>query len=409
MTPDNNSELGTLGINGMGRIGKLSLWQHISRKAFSEILVNLGRKAGKGLEDIAAFIEKDSSYGRLSNYLYGFNGPTRIIENLDEANGTMTIDGVKVKILRSARSPKDIGWSDHGVRLAVDTTGAFTDPTVPGDSPKGALRGHLEAGAEVVILSAPFKIKDKALNMPDDAITTVMGINDEDFDPGQHKVLSAASCTTTCLSHMMKPLIDHFGADEILSAAMVTVHAATPSQNVLDAVPKAGAGDLRKSRSVMNNIILTSTGAAAALKLVIPEMAGIGFMAESVRIPTSSGSLVILTLNLQAEDPSRDIRRADINRIYQTAAEGAYKDYIIYSEEQNVSSDIVGFPQAATTIEARETHTRTALMRFQPSESGKFLEAPVTQAVVFGWYDNELGSYSNMLCERTISLARKMF
>jgi len=405
-----NGEFGILGINGMGRIGKLSLWHHISRKAFSEIVVNLGRESGKGLQDIATFIEKDSSYGRLGNYLYGVNAPTRLIENLDEANGTMTIDGVKVKVLRSARNPKDIGWGENGARLVVDTTGAFADPTVPGDSPKGALRGHLEAGAEIVILSAPFKIKDKALNMPDDAITTVMGINDEDFDIRKHKVLSAASCTTTCLSHMMKPLIDHLGADEILSASMVTIHATTSSQNVLDAVPKAGAGDLRKSRSVMNNIILTSTGAAEALKLVIPEMAGIGFMAESVRIPTASGSLVILTLNLQAEDPDRSIRRAEINNIYKTAAEGAYKGYIVYSEEQNVSSDIVGFPQAATIIEARENHTRTAMMRVQAThDSGHFLEAPVTQAVVFGWYDNELGSYTNMLGERIVSIARKMF
>jgi len=404
-----NSEFGTLGINGMGRIGKLSLWHHISRKAFSDIVINLGRDVGKGLEDIATFIEKDSSYGRLSNYLYGVNGPLRLIENLDEANGTMTIDGVKVKVLRSARNPKDIAWGDNGAQLVVDTTGAFTDPTVPGDNPKGALRGHLEGGAEIVILSAPFKIKDKALNMPDDAITTVMGINDEDFDPRQHKVLSAASCTTTCLSHMMKPLIDHLGAEEILSASMVTVHATTSSQNVLDAVPKAGATDLRKTRSVMNNIILTSTGAAAALKLVIPEMSGIGFMAESVRIPTSSGSLVILTLNLQSEDPDRSIRRAVINDIYKTAAEGPYKDYIIYSEEQNVSSDIVGFPKAAVVIESRETHTRTAMMRVQAThDSGNFLEAPVTQAVIFGWYDNELGSYTNMLGERTVTLARKM-
>jgi len=360
----NTDELGILGINGMGRIGKLSLWHHISRKAFSEIVVNLGRESGKGLEDIASFIEKDSSYGRLSNYLYGVKGPNRLIENLDEANGTMTIDGVKVKFLRTARNPKDIGWYDHGARLVVDSTGAFTDPTVPGDNPKGALRGHLEGGTEIVILSAPFKIKDKALNMPNDAITTVMGINDEEFDPRQHKVLSAASCTTTCLSHMMKPLIDHFGVDDILSASMVTIHATTSSQNVLDSVPKAGATDLRKTRSVMNNIILTSTGAASALKLVIPEMSGIGFMAESVRIPTSSGSLVILTLNLQTADPEHKIRRAEINDIYKTAAEGPYKDYILYSEEQNVSSDIVGFPKAATVIEARELFLAGTIMNW---------------------------------------------
>ncbi len=158
-------------------------------------------------------------------------------------------------------------------------------------------------------------------------------------------------------------MLDAIGSDHILSASMVTIHSATGSQKVLDAVPKAGATDIRKNRSIMNNIILTTTGAAKALKLVLPEMGDIGFMAESVRVPTATGSLIILTLNIQAEDPSKPINRQEINDIYQTAAEGPLHGYLSYSEHQNVSSDIIGFPSAAATIESTETHSRTAMVR----------------------------------------------
>ncbi len=397
-----------LGINGMGRIGKLSLWNHVARKSFSEIVINLGRDAGQGLSDIAQVIEKDSSYGRLCNFLHGYNAPRSVIENLNEEAGTMTVDGIPVKILRTDRNPRDIAWGENGVRLVVDTTGAYVDPTAPADDPRGSLRGHLEAGAEKVVLSAPFKIQNQGLAMPNDAITTVMGINGEDFDPSKHNVLSAASCTTTCLSFMMKPMLDAIGSDHIMSASMVTIHAATSSQNVLDAVPKAGAKDIRKNRSIMNNIILTTTGAAKALKLVLPEMGDIGFMAESIRIPTATGSLIILTLNIQAEDPSKPVDREQINAIYKAAAEGTMNGYLAYSEHQNVSSDIIGFPKAAATIESTETHTRTAMVRMYPPGGGDPLEAPVTKVVVYGWYDNELGSYTNMLGDRLISIAEKM-
>ena len=397
-----------LGINGMGRIGKLSLWHHIARKSFSGIVINLGRDAGQGLSDIAQVMEKDSSYGRLGNFLYGFNAPRSVIDNLNEEAGTMTVDGVPVKILRTDRNPRDIAWGENGVRLVVDTTGAYVDPTVPGDDAGGSLRGHLEAGAEKVVLSAPFKIKNQGLAMPDDAITTVMGINGGDYDPSRHNVLSAASCTTTCLSFMMKPVLDAIGSDHIMSASMVTIHAATSSQNVLDAVPKAGAKDIRKNRSIMNNIILTTTGAAKALKLVLPEMGDIGFMAESVRIPTATGSLIILTLNIQAEDPANPVDREQINAIYKAAAEGPMDGYLSYSEHQNVSSDIIGFPKAAATIESTETHTRTAMVRMYPPGGGDPLESPVTKVVVYGWYDNELGSYTNMLGDRLVSIADKM-
>jgi glyceraldehyde 3-phosphate dehydrogenase len=327
----------------------------------------------------------------------------------------MLVNGLPVKILRSSRNPGEIAWQENDVKLVVDTTGVFTDPTTDPDAGAGALRGHMQAGAEKVILSAPFKIKSKGLDMPEDAITTVMGINEEMYDLGQHSLISAASCTTTCLSYMIKPLMEKMGADKLLSASMVTVHAATGSQQVLDRLPKAGASDLRKNRSILNNIILTTTGAAKALALVIPEMASIGFMAESVRIPTSTGSLIILVLNLQ-DDLDSPIKREDINRVYEEYA--ANNPYLLFTEKQNVSADIIGMPAAATIIEGSETHTRTANIQVDLEKAkavsvtegtDPILNVPVTQAVVYGWYDNELGSYTNMLGDLIGHIKAEMF
>ncbi|MBU0944293.1 MAG: glyceraldehyde-3-phosphate dehydrogenase [Proteobacteria bacterium] len=402
-----------LGVNGLGRIGKLSLWHHVSRKHFSEIVINVGREIGQGLNDLAASVERDSSYGRLGTYLHGHKGG-RVIEELNEAAGTMVINGVPVKFLRTARNPKDIAWQANGVKLVVDTTGAFTDPTADADANWGALRGHLQAGAEKVMLSAPFKIKSKGLDMPEDAVTTVMGINDEAYDSSRHSLISAASCTTTCLSYMIKPLMESIGAENFLSASMVTVHAATGSQQVLDRLPKSGAADLRKNRSILNNIILTTTGAAKALALVIPEMKSIGFIAESVRIPTSTGSLIVLVLNVQ-DDLESPLKREAINNIYREYAENS--PYLEYSAEQNVSSDIIGVPQAAAVIESTETHTRTASIPVNLNKlkscsinagEDHILNVPITQAVIYGWYDNELGSYTNMLGDLTVQVSGNM-
>jgi glyceraldehyde 3-phosphate dehydrogenase len=398
-----------LGINGLGRIGKLSLWTHVSRKHFSEIVVNIGRDVGSNLDDLTAAIERDSTYGRLGAYLHGHR-TGRVIEELNEETGQMRIDGVPVRILRRDRNPQDIPWRENGVKLIVDTTGVFKDPTADAGEAKGALRGHLQAGAAKVILSAPFKIKAKGLDMPGDAITMVMGINDDDYQAAGHNIISAASCTTTCLSYMVKPLIEKLGAENLMSASMVTVHAATGSQQVLDRLPGAGASDLRKNRSILNNIILTTTGAAKALSLVIPEMKNIGFIAESVRIPTSTGSLIILVINIQ-DEPGKPTQRDFINGLYREYAAGT--PYLEDSEQQNVSSDIIGVPRAAAIIESTETHTRTAsvfvnLAKAQAwAASGKEapLEVPVTQAVIYGWYDNELGSYTNMLGDLTEKVA----
>jgi glyceraldehyde 3-phosphate dehydrogenase len=418
-TPSQGNGSTTLGINGLGRIGKLTLWHHVARKFFGEIVVNIGREAGTGLADIAHYLERDSTYGSLQGYLYG-HAAKPVIADLDEAAGTLRIDGIKVRFLRVHRNPGEIAWGENEVPLVVDTTGQFLDPTLPPDTPKGALRGHLEAGARRVITSAPFKIKDKSIPMPEDAVTTVMGINSNSYDPRRHKLVSNASCTTTCLAHMMKPLLNAFGAKRILSASMATIHAATGSQQVLDRLPKTGKTDLRKNRSILNNIILTSTGAAKALALVIPEMNQIGFIAESVRIPTSTGSLIILVLSLQEHIAQDTIGRRMINEVYRQAAEVDPNGYLHYTEKQNVSGDIIGMPRAAATIEGHETHTRTAeitidlenvpaipaALRDQLEDT--LIRTPVTQAVIYGWYDNEMGSYVNMLGDRTVTIAENM-
>jgi glyceraldehyde 3-phosphate dehydrogenase len=404
-----------LGINGLGRIGKLTLWHHIARKYFDEIVVNVGREVGTSFSDIASYIEKDSTYGWLQVYLYGHKGK-RVIENLDEKEGTMYVDGIKVKILRKTRNPKEINWREEGVKLVVECSGKFRDPNIDPEDPKGSVRGHLLAGAEKVIVSAPFKIKDKEKGIPEDAVTIVYGINEEVYQPNKHNIISSASCTTTCLAYMVKPLLDYFGPDRILSASMVTVHAVTSSQVVLDRLPKEGKGDLRRMRSVFNNIILTTTGAAEALGLVIPEMQKVGFMAESVRVPITTGSLIILTVNVQDESLENRITRDLINKIYEEVANTKYKDYLIFTMEQNVSSDIIGYPRAAAIIEGAETHTRTALAKVDICkalpEIGQtvctHVEIPITQVVVYGWYDNELGSYTNLMGDLTVFIAEKM-
>jgi glyceraldehyde 3-phosphate dehydrogenase len=414
----NNGHL-TLGVNGFGRIGKLTVWHHIGRKFFKNIVVNIGRESGTSMQDIAHYAERDSSYGMLHAFLYGQNAAPLITE-IDEGDGSLMIDGIRVKFLRSDRNPLDIGWYREDVRLVVETTGQFLDPALPGDHSKGSVRGHLDSGAEKVVVSAPFKIKDQSMAMPEDTVTTVMGINDSLYDPRRHRIVSNASCTTTCLAHMMKPLLNAFGPKKILSASMATVHAATGSQAVLDRLPKSGKTDLRKNRSIMNNIILTTTGAAKALRLVIPEMEQIGFIAESVRIPTATGSLIILVVNLQEELAGEPIKREFINEIYRQAASNDPNGYLHYTDKQNVSGDIIGIPKAAAIIEGHETHRRTAEvtidlekvpgidMAVVSSLKKTVIRVPVTQAVIYGWYDNEMGSYVNMMGDRTVSIAEHM-
>ncbi len=407
-----------LGINGLGRIGKLTLWHHAGRKFFNKIVINLGREVGTSLDDILHYIERDSTYGRLEAYLHGYQGKP-VITDVNVAASSFKVNEIEVKILNTHRNPRNIEWADHGVTIVVDTTGQFLDPNLGADDPKGSIRGHLEAGVQKVVASAPFKLKQGAA-MPDDAVTTVMGVNDKDYDPIRHILISNASCTTTCLSHMVKPLLDAFGIERVLSASMATIHAATGSQQVLDRLPKRGAVDLRKNRSILNNIILTTTGAAKALQLVIPEMATIGFIAESVRIPISTGSLIILVMNFQDELNKKPIRRDMINDIYKVAAEQNSNGYLVFTNKQNVSSDIIGTPKAGAVIEGHETHTRTGTININlehmqgidkdilDSIKDQVGSIQVTQSVIYGWYDNEMASYVNMMGDRTVSIAETL-
>ena len=410
-----------LGINGLGRIGKLLVWHHAARDHFSRLVVNVGREVGRSLDAVCGVIENDSTYGAMHRFLFGV-GAEPCIRVVDEAAGLIEVAGVPVTILREARNPAGIGWRDHGVRVVVDATGAFDDPTRPADHASGALRGHLAAGADKVIYSAAFKIKDKTLPMPDDAVTLIYGINHDAFDPARHDLVSAASCTTTALAHMLRPIIDRLPATQLMTASMSTVHAATNSQSLLDSVPAAGAKDLRRSRSALNSIILTSTNAAATLEKVIPEIGSVGFMADSVRIPVPTESLLILNLTFQAtlgKDGQVSVSREVLNDIFADAAEGAQRGLLIYSDRQNVPADLAGM-RAAVVIEGVETHTRTGFVGIDLSSvpgladdvrallPAEPIEVPVTHAKIFGWYDNEYGSYTNLLGDLSVHVHRML-
>lgn len=404
----------TLGINGLGRIGKLTLWYHLGHDDFDRIVINVGRQVGTSLEAVAEYISKDSTYGALHRYLLGHKGRPDVTV-IDESKGLMRAHGKEIVLLREARNPKDIPWRDNGVALVVEATGKFRDPRAEADDPKGSLRGHLAAGARAVVQSSPFKSKVKGVPFPEDVIILINGINQFQYDPGKHKIVSAASCTTTALAHMMRPLLDRDLTRNMITAGMSTVHAVTNSQPVLDAVPAAGATDLRKTRGAMNNIVLTSTNAAQALEQVMPEIARIGFMADSVRIPTASVSLVILNVTFQTEslpDGTVSLDRDAVNTIYKEASMGEAEGLLKYSEEQNVSADLLG-EDAAVVIEALETHARTGFVDLRiPTDDGatSFREhrMPLTHVKIFGWYDNEMGSYTHRLGELTGHVARSL-
>ncbi|HOD17650.1 MAG TPA: glyceraldehyde 3-phosphate dehydrogenase NAD-binding domain-containing protein [Candidatus Cloacimonadota bacterium] len=411
MTTDNLKGKKLLGINGMGRIGKLLLWNMIHLRHYEGIVINCGREVGKELDDLIQVIENDSTYGNIHKFLFGIVGRKAEIKIIDSEIPLLQIEGVYVKILRKARDPRDINWLDEGVRVVVDCTGNFLDPNIRPEEGQPCLRGHLEAGALKVICSAPFKSKVTASTQATDAVTMIYGINHLSFEPKTHHIISAASCTTTGLAHMVKPLLEHEETSSIVTASMSTIHAATNTQSILDSVPKAGATDLRKTRSVFNNIILSTTGVSKALEQVMPEIKNIGFMADSVRIPTNTVSLINLNVTFHTKMDTQghpSINRKVLNNIYKEAAEGQQKGLLVYSERQNVSADLIG-TMAAVVIEAHETHTRTGFIpipHHSLAEAGittdKEILIPVTHAKLFGWYDNELGSYTNCLSHLAI-------
>lgn len=392
-----------LGINGLGRIGKLTLWNQLLTDNFDRFVVNLGREVGRSIDDLIQAVTLDSTYGSIHTFLFGHSGRFAEISSSTDNGLEVTIENKTIRFLTTHRNPKDIPWKNEGVRLVIDCTGTFLDPNLPAEHNGGSLRGHFAGGASHIIVSAPFKSSDSTATS--DSVMLIHGINHLDFKPDSHRIISAASCTTTALSHMMKPLLEREETSRILTASMSTVHAATSTQTILDSVPKAETKDMRKNRSVLNNIIITSTGAAKALEQVLPQIAEIGFMADSVRIPTNTVSLISLNANFRTHLDERGnpiISGKLINGIYREAANGALKGNLSFSNRQHVSTDFQGSSDAAI-IEGERTHCRTGFVEIPSIElkdlgldTDKNLRMPVTHSKIFGWYDNEFGYVSTL-------------
>lgn len=325
-----------IGINGFGRIGR-QVTRAISERHPDKLQV----VAINDLADTqtnAHLFKYDSNYGT-------YPGTVEATED------GILIDGSSVKVL-AERDPADLPWGDHGVDIVVESTGFFTD------GPKAA--GHISGGAKKVIISAPAKGEDATL---------VLGVNEETYDPQKHNVVSNASCTTNCIATMAKVLHDNFGIERGL---MTTIHSYTGDQNILDKVHE----DLRRARSAAQNIIPTTTGAAKAVGLVLPELNG-KIHGMAFRVPTSTGSVTDFVANL-----SKGASEKDVNDAYREAAAGSLSGIVQYTDEPLVSSDFIGNPHSSI-IDGLST------MSMQDD-----------MVKVVGWYDNEWG-YSS----RTADLA----
>jgi glyceraldehyde 3-phosphate dehydrogenase len=326
-----------LGINGFGRIGR-----NVFRAAFKN--PNVEVVAVNDLTDakmLAHLLKYDTVHGRL-------DAEVVVKENL------LVVDGKEIKVL-AERDPAQLGWGNLGVDIVVESTGRFTDRA---DAAK-----HIEAGAKKVIISAPASNED---------ITVVMGVNEDRYDAADHHVVSNASCTTNCLAPFAKVLNDKFG---IKKGMMTTVHSYTNDQQILDLPHK----DYRRARAAAENIIPTSTGAAKAVSLVLPELKG-KLNGMAMRVPTPNVSLVDLVAEIE-----KDVTAEEINAAFKEAAEGNLKGILAYSEEPLVSSDYNGNPHSST-IDALSTMV---------------LEGNLVKVV--SWYDNESG-YSH----RVVDLAEYM-
>jgi glyceraldehyde 3-phosphate dehydrogenase (phosphorylating) len=331
-----------VGINGFGRIGR-NFWR-AANAADGDRGIEI--VAANDLGDVATMahlLKYDSVVGTLPH-------------EVSVSGDTITVGDRSIKIL-AERDPAKLPWGDLGVDVVIESTGLFTT------GPKA--RAHIEAGAKKVIISAPAKEED---------ITIVMGVNDDKYDPGAHAIISNASCTTNCVAPMAKVLLDSFG---IVKGLMTTVHAYTQDQNLQDGPHK----DLRRARAAAINIVPTSTGAAKATSLVIPELKG-KLDGYSLRVPVPDGSITDLVVEL-----GRDVTKDEVNAAFKAAAEGALKGILYYTEDPIVSTDIVGSP-ASCTFDASITM------------------AYGNQVKVFGWYDNEWG-YSSRLVDLTALVASR--
>ena len=283
-----------VGINGFGRIGRL-VFRAMAKDPDLEIVAinDLGDKA-----TMAHLLKYDSVHGR------AFDQVTVTEDGFDA-------DGIKVKVL-AEREPGNLPWGELGVDVVVESTGLFTDAN--------KAKAHIEAGAKKVIISAPAKNED---------ITIVMGVNDKEYDKEKHNIISNASCTTNCLAPFAKVLLDNFG---IKRGFMNTIHAYTNDQKILDLPHK----DLRRARAAAMSMIPTTTGAARAVALVLPELKGKldGF---ATRVPTPDGSMVDLTVELE-----KNVTIDEVNAAMKAAAEGELAGILEYTEDPIVSIDIVG-------------------------------------------------------------------
>ncbi|MBA2716050.1 MAG: type I glyceraldehyde-3-phosphate dehydrogenase [Propionibacteriales bacterium] len=328
-----------VGINGFGRIGRNFFRAVVAAGADIEVV---GVNDVAPTEVLAHFLRYDSILGRYPGQV-----------EADEE--TLTVDGRSIASL-SERDPGSLPWGDLGADIIIESTGIFNKAADAGK--------HVSAGAKKVIISAP---------ATDEDVTIVLGVNEGSYDPERHHIISNASCTTNCLGPMAKVLLDSFGIERGL---MTTVHAYTTEQQLLDqiALTRKGTIDLRRARAAGQNIIPTTTGAARAISLVLPELKGKldGF---ALRVPVPTGSVTDLTVTL-----SREATKDEVNAAYREAAEsGPLAPYLVYTEDPIVSSDIVGSP-ASCTLDSALTM------------------ANGTQVKVVGWYDNEWG-YSNRLVD----------
>ena len=327
----------SIAINGFGRIGRMVFRQAIVQDELNLVAINASYPA----ETLAHLIKYDTNHGT-------FNG------TVEAEEGALIVNGKRVVIV-SERNPKLLPWKEMGVELVIEATGKFNDRD------KAAM--HLEAGAKKVILTAPGKNED---------ITVVLGVNDELLDLTKHDVISNASCTTNCLAPVAKVLNDTFGIENGL---MTTVHAYTNDQNNIDNPHK----DLRRARNCASSIIPTSTGAAKALSLVLPELKG-KLHGMALRVPTPNVSLVDLVVDLQ-----KDVTVEEVNAAFIAAAEGPMKGILNFSMEPLVSSDY-----NTTTYSSTIDGLTTMVMGDR-------------KVKVLAWYDNEWG-YS----ARVVDLAKKV-
>ncbi|WP_337017577.1 type I glyceraldehyde-3-phosphate dehydrogenase [Oceanobacillus massiliensis] len=314
-----------VGINGFGRIGRNVFRQSLLNDEVEVVAVNDLTDANM----LAHLLKYDSVHGQLE-------------EEISVKGSDLVVGGKEIKVL-SERDPANLGWGDLGVEVVIESTGRFTKGE---DAQK-----HIDAGAKKVIISAPANGED---------LTIVMGVNNDQYDPAKHNIISNASCTTNCLAPFAKVLHDNFG---IKRGLMTTIHSYTNDQQILDLPHK----DYRRARAAAQNIIPTTTGAAKAVGLVLPEING-KLNGMAVRVPTPDGSLVDLVAELD-----KNVTVDDVNNALREAAEGPLKGVLEYSEEPLVSTDIVG-----------NSHSSVV-----DGLSTMIMEDNMVKVV--SWYDNEMG------------------